>query len=125
MDAYSHKIHSSNGYDLRVQIWDTSGEKKFLKIVESYFDGSSFIVILFDCSKKAQEILESLDYWYQIVKNHFEEKKIPPLLLLGHKSDLLPLNKEKEKIEENIENWRKKNKMKFFYFSSKNGFFFF
>ena len=76
----------------KFQIWDSSGAKKFRKIVEQYCRGMHGYFLCFDLTNK--ESFDGLKEWFQQIKQH-QTISEAHLVLIGTKSDL----KEKRQID--------------------------
>ncbi len=72
-----------NGKQIRLSIWDTAGQEKFRKVVESYYTGGKGVMICFAINSR--QSFESLKYWYDSAKKFVPTAQ---LILVGNKSDL-------------------------------------
>ena len=100
--------------NVRVQIWDTAGQERYRNIAKNYFQSSDGFVIVYDIS--CAETFEKLDYWIEQIKLNAQE--YTKLVLFGNKSDL----KEGRQIKkEEGEEYAKRNNIKFFEVSAKDG----
>ncbi|CAD8080823.1 unnamed protein product [Paramecium sonneborni] len=73
-----------SGKTQKLQIWDTSGQEKFMPIVSSYFRGSHGIFILYDISNK--QSFNDVQKWLQQVNK--QGNKNVCKMLIGNKNDL-------------------------------------
>ncbi|KAH0785985.1 Rab family GTPase [Histomonas meleagridis] len=100
-----------NGNDIKVQVWDTSGQDDYFTVVRAYFRGANFAFLCFDLSRP--ETFDNLEKWYQRAIENASEIKF--FFLVGCKSDL------PQKVEETqINEFAKKNQMEYFSVSSKS-----
>ena len=44
------KVLNVNGENIKLQIWDTSGQERFHSITKSYYRGAQAIILVFDLS---------------------------------------------------------------------------
>lgn len=65
----------------KIQIWDTSGNKKYLNMINCYIRGTSCIIYIFDLSNRIS--FESLENWLKDVIID----KTAHCFLIGNKSD--------------------------------------
>ncbi|MHA1719989.1 MAG: Rab family GTPase [Promethearchaeota archaeon] len=69
--------------NVKLQIWDLGGEKRFRFLLPTYCLGSSGAFFLYDITRP--ETLEALTSWIQIVR---EKNNDIPIYLVGNKIDL-------------------------------------
>lgn len=69
---------------VKYTIWDTAGQEKYRSLIPSYTRGASIILLTFDVTNK--EYLESINTWYQILKDI--STKNPYVIIIGNKIDL-------------------------------------
>lgn len=81
---YEHQI-SMMDCDLKIQIWDTSGQERYRSIVPIYFRGAEGVIIIYDITN--HDTFRSVDHWLALVKTHltFEDLVV---YLVGTKVDL-------------------------------------
>jgi len=88
---FNNKIIQSDFGEIKLQMWDTSGQYRFKKIIESYLKGCHCIILGYDVTNK--ESFKSIrNSWYDYIKNNIGVD-FPLLYLVGNKID---------KIEERI-----------------------
>lgn len=73
----------SNGESVRLSLWDTAGQEKFRQIVETYYKGSSGVILVYDITRRAS--FEELDYWRSTAEHHVPDAKY---VIVGNKLDL-------------------------------------
>ena len=111
---FQDKIIDIEGKKVRLQIWDTAGQERFRNVTKSYFQSSHGFVLVYDITDKTT--FEKTNFWMEQIKLNGPEN--PKLILVGNKCDLS--NERKVSIEEG-ENFAKKNNIKFFESSAKEG----
>jgi len=89
-------IELKNGRKIRLQIWDTCGQEKFMSITKNYFRGCSAALFVFDVTKK--DTFNNLEKWLKLF-NEFDDEKTTIKILIGNKNDLKPKNVNKEEID--------------------------
>ena len=124
-NTFSYNIPSTMGYDckskiisigkkkVKVQIWDTVGQERYLSINKSFLQKLDGVMLVYDISEL--ESFQNMKNWINIVKD-FKDKM--PIIIVGNKKD-----KEEERIvsEEEGENLAKENETQFFETSACNG----
>ena len=93
---FKNKIIEKNGRKIRLQIWDTCGQEKFMSITKNYFRGCSAALFVFDVTKK--DTFNNLEKWLKLF-NEFDDEKTTIKILIGNKNDLKPKNVNKEEID--------------------------
>ena len=81
---FASKVILIDNLDVKIQIWDTSGQKRFSTIVSSYFRGAAGIIIMFDITDK--KTFDDCHDWLGQVKSRCGDDV--QLLLVGNKLDL-------------------------------------
>ena len=71
--------------NIKLQIWDTSGQERFRDITKSYFRGADAVIFIFDLTDR--ESFNNIDMWCEI----FKETRGTEFnaLILGNKNDLV------------------------------------
>ena len=111
---FSHKQFIVDNHKIKAQIWDTAGQERFRNITKNYFNSSNGFLLIYDITDK--ESLEHLNFWNAQIQLNAPAKS--KSVLLGNKCDLegsRAVSIEEGKI------FAKKNKIKFFETSAKNG----
>ena len=108
---YMDKTIKYKNINIKLQIWDTSGQEKFRSIARNFYRNSDAIFIVFDLNNK--DTYNNIKQWINDVEEHCPNIK---KILLGSKSDL-----EKNVSEEIIKNFAKENNLQYFETSAKNG----
>ena len=111
---FQDKFLNINGKEIKIELWDTAGQERFRNIAKNYFQSSDGFLLVYDLTKKSS--FEKLDFWNeQISLNAPKETKY---ILVGNKKDLE--DQREVKIEEG-EEFAKKNNIKFYETSAKDG----
>ena len=111
---FQDKFLNINGKEIKIELWDTAGQERFRNIAKNYFQSSDGFLLVYDLTKKSS--FEKLDFWNeQISLNAPKETKY---ILVGNKKDLE--DQREVKIEEG-EDFAKKNNIKFYETSAKDG----
>ena len=120
--VYEDSISATIGVDFKVrtisidenkvklQIWDTVGQKKFRNITKSYLTMASGILLVFDLHNR--DTFNSIQTWINWIND--SSKSSMDVVLVGNKSDL-PLAVSHDEIRELSE----KNNIPFFLTSAK------
>jgi small GTP-binding protein len=113
-DLATYKLNIDN-IDIRLQIWDFAGEKRFRYFLPNYSRGAQGCLLCFDVSRYSS--FQNLPEWYNVVKTNAPNSVF---VLVGGKVDLAEM-KRAVKIEE-AESFQKEfNIQPFFETSSKTG----
>ena len=85
VDFSIHNLSLEGTGDVQLAIWDIAGQKNFSTIRESYFEGSSGGIIVFDVTRP-ETLTKIKDNW---IIPFFKKLKGPlPVLILANKIDL-------------------------------------
>ena len=115
VDFFMKSLNISNK-SIKLQLWDTAGTEKFKSITTGYYRGANAAFVVFDLTYKSS--FESVSEWIQNYYKYSNPDSEKYVILIGNKSDL----KEKREIsEEEIYDFAKNNKIKYFETSAKNG----
>ena len=109
---FKNKIIEKNGRKIRLQIWDTCGQEKFMSITKNYFRGCSAALFVFDVTKK--DTFNNLKKWLNLFNEFDDEKTIK--ILIGNKNDL----NQKDVNKEEIDKFAKAHFVKYFEISALN-----
>ena len=107
---FKEKIITFNNRNIRLQIWDTSGQERFHSITQNFYRGANGILFVFDVTNK--ESFDNLKNWLN--DPQVDAKKI----LIGNKIDL-----EQQRIisKEKMEQLGQKYNLNSFETSAKTG----
>ena len=103
-----------NSKKIRLQIWDTAGQERFRNIAKNYYQSSDGFIIVYDISNV--DSFHTLDYWVKEIKANSQE--LSKMILVGNKCDLI---EERQVKKEEGQDYAKKQKMKFYEISAKDG----
>ena len=93
-----HTYLEDYNVNIKLQIWDTAGQEKFLSIVRTYFRKMSGCVIVYDVTNVRS--FNNLEKW--IDELHQNCSKIPIIAVAGNKTDL---NKQREVERKQLKEW--------------------
>ena len=110
---YMDKIINYKNLKIELQIWDTSGEEKFRAITRNFYRNADGIFIVFDLTKKPT--FDHVKIWISEAHDHNDTIK---LVLIGNKLDL---KNEIEVSNELASSYAKRNNLKYFETSAKEG----
>ena len=102
-----------NNLEIKLQIWDTSGQEIYRSVTKSIYRNSDALIFVFDITN--ENSFNHIKDWMtdsEMVGKDFKK------ILIGNKSDLID---ERKINKEKIENYLKNNNMKYFETSAKNG----
>ena len=108
-----------NGDNVKLQVWDFGGEKRFRFILPSYCKGTSGVILAFDLTRPSS--LWNLEEWFDLVKKNTNN---PVTLLIGTKADETEKFGAKAVNDGQVADFLKKHNLKpdsFFKTSSKTG----
>ena len=103
-----------NSKKIRLQIWDTAGQERFRNIAKNYYQSSDGFIIVYDITNS--ESFQTLDYWIEEIKSNSHE--FTKMILVGNKCDL---EDERQVKKEEGKDYAKKEKIKFYEVSAKEG----
>ncbi len=124
-NTFSYNIPSTMGYDckskiisigkkkVKVQIWDTVGQERYLSINKSFLQKLDGVILVYDITNL--ESFQNMKGWIDLVRDY--KDKIP-IIIVGNKTD-----KKDDKIvsEKEGENLAKENNVEFFETSALTG----
>ena len=111
---FQDKIIEIEDKKVKLQIWNSAIQDRFRNIPINYLESTQGFLLVYDITDK--ESFEKLNFWMELIKNN-SQKNIK-LVLVGNNCDLS--DKRQVSIEEG-EAFAKKNNMKFFEASPKDG----
>jgi len=76
-------LEMESGDVVRLSIWDTAGQEKFRKVVETYYRGGKGVLLCFDITNR--KTFEEIHYWMDTTSKNVPNAKF---ILIGNKSDL-------------------------------------
>lgn len=85
VDIFS-KFLTFHGKEIKFQLWDFGGHKRFRQILPKYTVGANAVLLLYDITNISS--FEHLSSWLQFIA---ENTKDIPILLIGAKKDLVEM----------------------------------
>ncbi|MFW9999893.1 MAG: Rab family GTPase [Candidatus Hodarchaeota archaeon] len=114
-DLATFDVQIDDKYDIRLQIWDFAGERRFRLFLPNYCRGATGCLLCYDITRRTS--FDSLEEWYKIVNDNADN---PIFILVGEKLDLADIRRSVK--YENAEEFKKRyNIVHFFETSSKSG----
>ena len=111
---FQDKLIQIEDKKVKLQIWDTAGQERFRNVAKNYFQNTQGFVLVYNITDR--QSFEKLSFWLEQIKLNASEKI--KIVLVGNNCDLA--NARQVSIEE-AEEFAKKNNMKFFEASPKEG----
>ena len=111
--SYSDLKLDIGGKKYILNLWDTAGQEKYLKVTKLFFKGSGIIILVYDITNP--QSFENLKKWYQICEDIIETEHIYGLV--GNKNDLFLDSKV---LEEDAKKYAKSINSKFSLVSAKS-----
>ena len=113
-DKFEKKVKLNDGNEIKLVIWDTSGQERFRAAVLKFIKSVQGIIFVFDITDKNS--FNNIESWLKEIKDNFEQE--PIIILFGNKVEL---DKEIWKVSmEEIEGIVKKYNWDYFLISAKN-----
>eukprot|EP00826_Nyctotherus_ovalis_P040681 TRINITY_DN4030_c0_g1_i1.p1 TRINITY_DN4030_c0_g1~~TRINITY_DN4030_c0_g1_i1.p1 ORF type:complete len:202 (-),score=47.44 TRINITY_DN4030_c0_g1_i1:69-674(-) len=75
----------AGGKDVRLEIWDTSGQERYRTVTKSYFSRAMGVVLVYDCAN--EQSFFDVRNWVKQLENHAREDIV--MVLVGNKCDLV------------------------------------
>jgi len=101
VDLFS-KLFKLKGIQIKLQIWDTSGQERYKSVTTVYFKGAQGFLIVYDITNKTS--FDNIEKWIDEILKVVQS---PIIILIGNKSDL---NEERKvSIEEALQKAEKYN----------------
>lgn len=74
--------------NVKLQIWDTSGQEKFKSITKSYYRYTNAVIIVFDLTVRSS--FDNIENWIEEIEKNvkIDDLSHSELLIIGNKSDL-------------------------------------
>ncbi len=79
-------MRTSNGDEVKLQLWDVAGQPRFRLFVPSAKGGAKGIILVFDLSRPSTFV--RLDDWVRLVRTDIQPGRHVPTMLVGAKCDL-------------------------------------
>ena len=87
-DLATYDVRIDNSFDVRLQIWDFAGERRFRLFLPNYSRGATGCLLCYDITRRTS--FDSLEEWYNIVNNNADN---PIFILVGEKLDLADIRR--------------------------------
>ena len=114
-DLATFDIQIDDSFDIRLQIWDFAGERRFRLFLPNYSRGATGCLLCYDITRRTS--FDSLEEWYKIVNNNADN---PIFILVGGKLDLADIRRSVQ--YEDAEEFQRKHTLNYFFeTSSKSG----
>ena len=81
---FKPKMLEVNGKIVKMQIWDTAGQEKFMNITASYYRNTQGVFIVYDVGNR--ESLERVRMWFAEVSEKTSSNP-PAIIIVGNKAD--------------------------------------
>ncbi|XP_064598505.1 dnaJ homolog subfamily C member 27-like [Liolophura sinensis] len=81
---YGFKIHRTNNMDLRVHLWDLSGNPEYIDVRNELYDNADAIFLVYDITNTAS--FQSLDVWLREIHKYCNSH--PEIVLVANKVDV-------------------------------------
>ncbi len=85
VDFVSYSAGDIGGKQVKLQVWDTSGQERFHCITQSYYRSAEGLVLIYDVTSR--ESFESCSRWMEAISAHCSPDL--RMVLVGNKSDLV------------------------------------
>ena len=80
---YKEKVESRDGFNIRLQIWDTAGEERFRSITKSIYKNTHGVLFVYDITQK--DTFANVKHWIKDTENIDREIRG---VIVGNKIDL-------------------------------------
>ena len=110
---YMDKMIEYKNFNIKLQIWDTSGEERYRSITKNFYRNADGLFVVFDLTRKVT--YERIKDW---INEAEEYNKGIKKILIGNKLDL---ENKREVKKDSAENFAKKNNLKYIETSAKDG----
>ena len=112
-DEFTTKINLNNGKEMKVILWDTSGNERFRSVMVKNIKYSDGCIIVFDVTSR--QSFENASIWLDSVKENYPNFMV---ILFGNKVDID--KSHWEVTNEEINKFMKEKNLKYFEVSAKN-----
>lgn len=112
----SEKMIIKQNNIIRLMLWDLGGQQRFEAIRRNAYAGAEGVIYVFDLTNP--KTLLDLTNWQKELKKNLKKEKKSVSLLVGNKSDMI---KERKVTQEEIDEFSKKNQLKYYETSALNG----
>lgn len=77
------KVLNYDNKKIKLQIWDTTGQERFINITNAYYRNAMLVLLVYDVTN--MKSFENIKIWMHHVKEHASKDVI--VMLVGNKSD--------------------------------------
>ena len=106
--AFYRKLVWANNHEVRLNIWDTSGQERYASLSKIYVRGAKCAVIVFDITDR--DTFCSMNMWKKIC----EDNDIPHFVIIANKIDM----KDYRVSEDEVREWCNRNLVDKYIFTS-------
>lgn len=110
---FSSIMVNTGGSNVKVVLWDTSGQERFRTLAASYYRAAQLVILVFDVSNRKSFV--AIESWLEESEMYMDLPAVK--ILVANKSDLL----ESAVTAEEASLLARKHKMRFVSTSAKNG----
>ena len=75
------KSLSVNEFEIKLQVWDISGERRFRDMLPNYISHARGGLFVYDIAEKSS--LTKIDFWLSLVKKELPKEEIFPIIAVG------------------------------------------
>jgi len=75
------KSLSVEGFKIKLQVWDISGEGRFKDLLPNYISHARGGLFIYDVSEKSS--LTNIDFWLSLVKKELSKEEVFPIKAVG------------------------------------------
>ena len=83
---YSKNLILENKTQIRLNIWDTSGQPRYRSLAKIFFKDSDAIIVVYDITQQ-KSFNELKNYWVEYVKDYYDKDKELVLAIVANKYD--------------------------------------
>jgi len=87
---FGARVVKIDNVPVKLQIWDTAGQESFRSITQSYYRGTSGVLLVYDVTRR--ETFDHVPNWLREIKEYTESEKVE-VMVIGNKTDLGHLRK--------------------------------
>ena len=85
------RLQLKSGRNIKMNLWDTSGEEKFRSMLPIYFRNVNGAILTYDIGDKLS--FNNIEYWLNTLDDHVDRNDVV-LYLIGNKKDMLPTERK-------------------------------
>lgn len=111
---YGFKIQSLQGVDVRVHLWDLSGQPEYIDVRNELYTETDAVFLVFDVTNQAS--FECLDMWLRELSKYGTPSA--EVVLVGNKIDLKP---KRMVSQADAKKWANAHKLNYYETSSSSG----